>query len=160
MRLKVAAVGRLKAGPEKSIAADYLERIAGLGRKAGIARIECTEFAESRAADAKLRMAEEAASLNAASPEQAFRIVLDERGKPFSSESFASLLQQRLQEGTSDLVFLIGGPDGHAPSMREKANVLMSFGPATWPHRLVRVMLFEQIYRAVTIMVGHPYHRA
>jgi 23S rRNA (pseudouridine1915-N3)-methyltransferase len=58
------------------------------------------------------------------------------------------------------MAFLIGGPDGHSPDLREKSGLMMSFGPMTWPHRLVRVMLFEQLYRAVTIIAGHPYHRA
>ncbi len=92
-------------------------------------------------------------------PPRAFTIVLDEGGKPLSSETFARLLRHHIDAGTQDLAVLIGGPDGHAPATRDKAGLLLSFGPMTWPHRLVRVMLCEQIYRAVTIMVNHPYHR-
>lgn len=77
-----------------------------------------------------------------------------------SSEGFAQLLQHHLDKGTTDLAFLIGGPDGHSAATRKCAGQLISLGEMTWPHRLVRVMLFEQIYRAVTIMVNHPYHRS
>lgn len=160
LRLSVLAVGRLKTGPEKSLAEDYLTRAEGLGKKAGISRILVTEFSESQASSPAARMAEEAKLLAGVIPPKAFNVVLDERGKAMASEAFAALIQRHLDGGTPDVSFIIGGPDGHAPSTREHAGLLMSFGPMTWPHRLVRVMLFEQLYRAVTIMVGHPYHRA
>ena len=152
-------MGRLKAGPEKLLAADYLTRAEGLGRKAGITHIAVHEFAESQAGSAAARMADEARTLAAAIPPKSFTIVLDERGKALASETFADLLRRHMDSGTADVSFLIGGPDGHAPETRQAAGFLLSFGPMTWPHRLVRVMLFEQIYRAVTIMVNHPYHR-
>jgi 23S rRNA (pseudouridine1915-N3)-methyltransferase len=85
--------------------------------------------------------------------------VLDERGKALSSAQFADFLKGHAERGTGDLAFLIGGPDGHAQSAREQAQLVLSLGTMTWPHRLVRVMLAEQIYRAVTILVNHPYHR-
>ena len=160
MRVSVLAVGRLKAGPEKLLAEDYRTRIEGLGRKAGITRVSVRDTAESRAGTVALRMAEEALFLTNALAPQAITIVLDERGKALASASFADLLRRHIDGGTADLAFLIGGPDGHAPSIRDKAGFLLSLGPMTWPHRLVRVMLLEQIYRAVTIMVNHPYHRA
>lgn len=153
-------MGRLKTGPEKLLAGDYFTRAEGLGRKIGIGRITVQEFAESQAASSAARMADEARLLAGAMPAKAFTIVLDERGKAMSSEDFANLLQRHLDGGTGDLAFLIGGPDGHAAETRNEAGLLLSFGPMTWPHRLVRVMLFEQIYRAITIMAGHPYHRA
>ncbi|MFN4141149.1 23S rRNA (pseudouridine(1915)-N(3))-methyltransferase RlmH [Aestuariivirga sp.] len=159
MRLSVIAAGRLKPGPEKLLAEDYLTRASGLGRKAGIARIAVTEFPESQASSPAARMAEEARLIAGALPPRAFGVVLDERGKALASEAFAELLRRHLETGTADMAFLIGGPDGHAPETREQAGLLLSFGPMTWPHRLVRVMLFEQIYRAVTILTGHPYHR-
>ena len=159
MRLSILAVGRLKAGPEKLLAEDYLSRAEGLGRKAGISRIAVHEFAESQAQTASARMAEEARMLAGALPPKAFTIVLDERGKAMASPDFAALLRRHMDQGDGDIAFLIGGPDGHAPETRERAAALLSLGPMTWPHRLLRVMLFEQIYRAVTIMVNHPYHR-
>ena len=104
-------------------------------------------------------MAEEARLIATALPPKAYSIVLDERGKPLASAPFAQLLQRHLDSGTPELAFVIGGPDGHAPETRGRAGLLLSLGAMTWPHRLARVMLFEQIYRAVTIMVNHPYHR-
>lgn len=159
MKLSVIAVGRLKAGPEKALADDYRTRAEGLGRKAGISRLSVVEFAESQAATAASRIADEAKLIAGAVPPKAFSIVLDERGKTMSSETLASLIRRRIDGGTQDLAFIIGGPDGLAQATRESAGLLLSFGAMTWPHRLVRVMLFEQIYRTVTIMVNHPYHR-
>ncbi len=160
MRVSVIAVGRLKPGPERTIAQDYHTRAEGLGRKIGISCIGVTEFAESQASSPAARMAEEGKLVSAALPPKGFTVVLDERGKALASEAFADLLRRHLDGGTPDMTFLIGGPDGHATGIREQAGLLMSFGPMTWPHRLVRVMLFEQLYRALTIIAGHPYHRA
>ena len=160
MRASIIAVGRLKPGPEKTIAGDYLTRAEGLGRTCGISRIGITEFAESQASSPAARMADEARLVSAALPPRGFSVVLDERGKALASADFADLLRRHLDGGTPELSFLIGGPDGHAPAIRETAGLLMSFGPMTWPHRLVRVMLLEQLYRALTIIAGHPYHRA
>lgn len=154
------AVGRLKPGPEKTIAGAYLTRAEGLGRPCGITRIGVTEFSESQASSPAARMAEEARQVAAALPAKGFSIVLDERGKAMASEAFAGLLRRHRDAGTPDMAFLIGGPDGHAQAIRDGAGLVMSFGPMTWPHRLVRVMLFEQLYRAVSILAGHPYHRA
>ena len=159
MRISVLAVGRLKVGPEKTLAEDYLTRLKGAGPKAGVSRIAVADFAESRGQTADQRQSEEARVLWEAVPPKAFTIALDERGKPMASEAFAHLLRRHIDAGTPELAFLIGGPDGHAPETRKRAGLLLSFGPMTWPHRLVRMMLIEQIYRAVTIMVNHPYHR-
>ncbi len=156
----MVAVGRLKPGPEKIMAGDYLTRAEGFGRKCGVTRIGITEFSESQASSPASRMAEEGKLVAAALPARVFSIVLDERGKALASEAFADLLRRHLDGGTQDMAFLIGGPDGHAPGIREGAGLLLGFGPMTWPHRLVRVMLLEQIYRALTIIAGHPYHRA
>jgi 23S rRNA (pseudouridine1915-N3)-methyltransferase len=160
MKLHILAIGRLKAGPELALFDDYLKRARGLGRSCGVADISSRDFAEAKLPDAKGRMAAEAALLAAETPDPCFRVVLDERGKALSSDDFAHLLRRHLDQGTASLAFLIGGPDGHAPQTRQKAGLLLSFGPMTWPHRLARVMLAEQIYRAVTILVKHPYHRA
>ena len=160
MRLQVLAIGRLKAGPEKTLSLDYQTRLEALGRKAGIGRMTVTEFAESQAQTATQRQAEEAKLLSAALAPKAFTLVLDERGKACSSEAFSHLLQRHLDQGTQDLAFLIGGPDGHGAETRKHAGQIISLGEMTWPHRLVRIMLLEQIYRAVTIMVNHPNHRS
>ena len=160
MRLQVVGIGKLKTGPEKTLAAEYQTRLEGLGRKAGIAKLAVTDFAESQAQTANQRQAEEAKLLAGALAPKAFTLVLDERGKSMTSEGFSKLLQRHLDQGTRDLAFLIGGPDGHSAETRKNAGQLLSLGEMTWPHRLARVMLLEQIYRAVTIMVNHPYHRA
>lgn len=160
MRLQVLAIGRLKAGPEKILSLDYQTRLEALGRKAGIARMTITDFAESQVQTAAQRQAEEAKLLSAALTPKAFTLVLDERGKNCSSEAFSNLLQRHLDQGTQDLAFLIGGPDGHGAETLKNAGQIISLGEMTWPHRLVRIMLQEQIYRAVTIMVNHPYHRS
>ncbi|MBC8038294.1 MAG: 23S rRNA (pseudouridine(1915)-N(3))-methyltransferase RlmH [Rhizobiales bacterium] len=159
MKLSVLAVGRLKAGPERLLAEDYKSRIEEIGPKAGIMRFSVADTAESRGQTAAARVKEELQFFTSALPPRAFTIVLDERGKPLASLAFADLLRRHINGGTAELAFLIGGPDGHAPPTREMSGLLLSLGPMTWPHRLARVMLFEQIYRAVTIMVNHPYHR-
>jgi 23S rRNA (pseudouridine1915-N3)-methyltransferase len=160
MRLHILAVGRLKAGPELALFDDYVKRARGLGRSCGLTAIEARDFPESKLPDASSRLAAEAALLAGATPAPAFRIVLDERGKALGSDDFAVMFRRQLDQGTGSLAFLIGGPDGHAPETRREAGLLLSFGPMTWPHRLARVMLAEQIYRTVTILVKHPYHRA
>ena len=160
MKLAIAAIGLLKTGPEKQLAADYDTRIQGLGRTAGLQGLVVKDWAESRAASFDLRKSEEAKLLWSAVPSDSLAILLDERGKAHSSADFAKLLTHSAEQGAKQLTFLIGGPDGHAAESHNKASKIISFGPMTWPHRLVRVMLLEQIYRAVTIMVNHPYHRA
>jgi 23S rRNA (pseudouridine1915-N3)-methyltransferase len=160
LKLSILAVGRLKAGPEKMLAAEYLTRIEGLGRKAGITRVIVSETIESQKSTALARKEEEANYFATLLPQRATTIVLDERGKSLASESFAHLLQKTIDNGSTDLVFLIGGPDGHAEKTKATADHLLSLGAMTWPHRLVRVMLLEQIYRALAILAGHPYHRS
>ena len=160
MKIAVAAIGLLKSGPEKEMAADYEQRIPVLGRNAGVTGFVVQDWPESKAGTADLRKAEEAKRLWSAVPADGLAIVLDERGKALSSPDFAAVLQQQANLGTKHLSFLIGGPDGHAVETRAKAFKTLSFGPMTFPHRLLRVMLLEQIYRAVTIIVNHPYHRA
>lgn len=160
VKLVVAAIGLLKAGPERELAADYEKRILGLGRQAGVTGLAVQEWAESRHASADQRKRDEARQLWSAVPAEARALVLDERGTALSTEAFTALLRAEAENGTRQLAFLIGGPDGHDPDTRGKALKTLSFGPMTWPHRLVRVMLLEQIYRAVTLLVNHPYHRA
>jgi 23S rRNA (pseudouridine1915-N3)-methyltransferase len=159
MKIGIAAIGLLKTGPEKQMAADYEQRILGLGRNAGLTGFAVKDWTESRAAAMELRRDEEARKLWSAVPEGGLAIVLDERGKALSSADFANFFALQAQTGTRHVSFLIGGPDGHAPETRARAFQTLSFGPMTFPHRLLRVMLLEQIYRAVTILVKHPYHR-
>jgi 23S rRNA (pseudouridine1915-N3)-methyltransferase len=160
MRLQVLGIGKFKAGPEKTLAQDYQTRLEGLGRKTGITKLTVSDFAESQAQTAAQRQTEEAKLLAGVLAPKAFTLVLDERGNTFTSEGFSQLLQRHLDQGTQDLAFLIGGPDGHSADTRKTAGQIISLSEMTWPHRLVRIMLLEQIYRAVTIMVNHPYHRS
>lgn len=92
-------------------------------------------------------------------PPRAVRVVLDERGAALPSEALAEKLRAWRDDGVREVQFLIGASDGHAAGTRADADLLLSFGPATFPHLLVRAMLAEQLYRAVTILAGHPYHR-
>lgn len=159
MKIGVAAIGLLKSGPEKEMAAEYEQRIQASGRQVGITGFQVQDWAESRAATADLRKAEEAKKLWSALPDDGVAVVLDERGKALTSAEFARLIEQQAQSGCRSFHFLIGGPDGHAAETRTRAFKTLSFGPMTFPHRLLRVMLLEQIYRSVTIIVNHPYHR-
>jgi 23S rRNA (pseudouridine1915-N3)-methyltransferase len=159
MRLVVIAVGRLKQGPERELAERYRERFDDIGRKLGFRGLEIHEIPESRARDAATRIAEEAAAITALIPEKCVLVALDERGKSIDSAAFAQHLGRFRDEGVANTIFTIGGADGLSPE-RGKARLTIAFGAATWPHQMVRVMLLEQIYRAATILAGHPYHRA
>ena len=159
MRVVVAAVGRLKQGPERELAERYRKRAVEAGRSAGLSAVDVIEIKESRAGDTARRMVEESIAIANLIPERAVTAILDARGESISSAAFAGRLQDWRQQNKPAVVFIIGAADGLAPSLREKANFAMAFGTATWPHQLVRVMLLEQLYRAVTILSGHPYHR-
>ena len=160
MRLVVAAVGRLKRGPERDLAERYGERAAKAGRAIGIRAVTISEIDESRARRTADRVAEEAAGLKAVIPPQAAIVALDERGETLTSEVFAQRIGRWRDQGRPALVFLIGGPDGLSPELLAKADVRLAFGRMTWPHQLVRIMILEQLYRAIAIISGHPYHRA
>lgn len=159
MRISIHAVGRMKAGPERELAGRYLGRFAKAAKPLGLDFSGVTETAESRALEAALRMREEADRLRAALGPQTL-VLLDERGRNLSSRSFADLIAARRDAGDKGMTLAIGGADGHDPVLREEAAALVSFGAATWPHQLLRIMLAEQLYRAATILAGHPYHRA
>ena len=160
MRIIVAAVGRLKQGPETELSGRYRKRAAQTGRQLGLRDVEVIEIRESRAGDAGKRMLEESIALANVIPQDAVVVVLDSRGESLDSHTLAAQLSNWRENGRTATVFLIGGADGLAVNIGEKASLRLSFGKATWPHQLVRVMLLEQIYRATTILTGHPYHRA
>lgn len=159
MRVGVFCVGRMKAGPERQLADRYFERFGKSGPSLGLEFSGVDEVAESRADSAELRRREEADRLGQRLVDSTALIALDERGKSLPSEKFAKTLAEIRDGGSRNLVLAIGGPDGHDESVRQTANLLISFGSQTWPHQLVRVMLAEQLYRAATILAGHPYHR-
>jgi 23S rRNA (pseudouridine1915-N3)-methyltransferase len=160
MRIIVAAVGRLKKGPETELSERYRKRAAQTGRQLGLRDIDIIEIRESRADDPAKRMLEESIALANVTPKEAAVVLLDPRGQNVDSAGLASHIAAWRANGRPTIVFLIGGADGLAATVCEKADLRLSFGTATWPHQLVRVMLLEQLYRATTILTGHPYHRA
>jgi 23S rRNA (pseudouridine1915-N3)-methyltransferase len=160
MRLIVISIGRLKQGPERELAERYRDRFDDIGRKLGFRGLEIHEIPESRARDAATRINEEAAAISALVPDKSVIVALDERGSSVDSATFARHLARWRDESVANNVFIIGGADGLSPDLRRKAKLNIAFGSATWPHQMVRVMLLEQIYRAATILAGHPYHRA
>jgi 23S rRNA (pseudouridine1915-N3)-methyltransferase len=161
MRLIIVAIGRLKQGPERDLIERYRKRLDDAGRKLGFRGLEIVEIAESRARDASVRMAEEAAAISAAIPEKSVVVLLDERGENIGSVDIADRLGRWRDRSIASTIFVIGGADGLSPDLRSNKECLrIAFGAATWPHQLVRIMLLEQLYRAATILAGHPYHRA
>jgi 23S rRNA (pseudouridine1915-N3)-methyltransferase len=151
MRVIIAAVGKSRSGPERDLYDEYVKRLPW--------RVDLKEVEVKSERDAAKRMAREAEALLKAVPDGAAIVALDERGKAEASVAFAARLG-RWRDGGRTVAFLIGGADGHGDAVRKRAEHLMAFGPATWPHMLVRAMLAEQLFRAQSILTGHPYHRA
>jgi 23S rRNA (pseudouridine1915-N3)-methyltransferase len=160
MRLLIAAVGKLKDDEERGIVARYVKRCDATGKTLGLGPLTIIELSESRAATTPERKADEAQRLMKTADGAMFKIALDGGGKAFTSEAFAALLGKAADSSIKTCAFLIGGPDGHGPAILKDANVVLSLGSMTLPHGLARVVLAEQIYRAATILAGHPYHRA
>lgn len=158
MRVCVAAIGRMKQGPERDLVGRYLERARASGKALGLTQFDVLEFPESRISSSDGRKDDEARVLRAALPDGAV-VALDERGKSISSQAFAELMARWRDEGRPAVSFVIGGADGLEPGFVRGATLSLSFSPLTWPHQLVRIMLAEQLYRATTILSGHPYHR-
>jgi len=159
MRILVAAIGRLKAGPDRELVERYRTRANKVGRTLGLHGPDVIEVRESRARDAARRATEEAIALASAIPDHAIKIALDSRGQNASSDAFAGRIRGWREGGRQIVCFLIGGADGLAAGLLDDADTILAFGSATWPHQLVRIMLMEQFYRAMTILSGHPYHR-
>ncbi|MEK9795823.1 MAG: 23S rRNA (pseudouridine(1915)-N(3))-methyltransferase RlmH [Alphaproteobacteria bacterium] len=153
MRILVAAVGRTRAGPEAALFEHFRHRVR-------IWPLDLREVELKRNLPAGHVSDAEAELLLEAVPEGAQVITLDEGGTHLSSEEFSDLLGNLQDDGCRDLVFLIGGADGHGAAVRARADRTLAFGRNTWPHMLVRGLLAEQIYRAQQILSGHPYHRA
>lgn len=159
MRLVIAAVGRLKDEGEGALLARYARRIAS-GRAIGLGPLAVEDVNEGRAADVEARRTDEASRLLKVAGSSEALLALDERGRALSSVEFANLLARLRDDGVQSAAFLLGGPDGHADSLRKACRHTLSLGPMTLPHGLARVVLVEQIYRAITILSGHPYHRS
>lgn len=152
MRITVLAVGRLRRGPVAALCEEYTGRLSW--------PLEIREVEARKRLEGPALKAHEAALLTDRIPANAILIALDERGRAIDSATLAKTLGGWRDEGRQDVCFIVGGADGLDPALRQRADLVLAFGPQTWPHQLVRVMLLEQIYRAERILAGHPYHRA
>ena len=148
LAIDILAGGRAKSAPEMALATSYLDRARDAGRALGFGSFALKEFDE--------RKPEKIIEVCRAAP---LVVALDERGKSLSSEAFAKQLARWRDAGETGATFLIGGSEGLPAPVKQRARIALSFGAQTWPHLLVRAMLAEQLYRAVTILAGHPYHR-
>jgi len=158
VKIAIVAIGRLKKGPEREIADRLIARAEAAGRANSLS-FTVREFPESRAGDEKTRRNQEAEALISAIPEKAVLVALDEHGETLDSRGFAGRLEKWRDSGVPAVCFAIGGADGHGDAIRKRSNLQIAFGSMTWPHQLARLMLAEQLYRAITILSGHPYHR-
>ena len=156
MRIVICAVGRARTGPLRDLYEDYAGRVDGLR----FGRTELREVEERRTLPPLELKAREADLLSQSIPKGATVVALDARGQSLSSEAFAARLGKWRDAGVADLAFAVGGADGLDKAIIDKAAFVLSLGAMTWPHLLARAMLAEQIYRAATILQGHPYHRA
>ncbi len=158
MKLGLIVIGRLKSGPEHMLCHDYLDRSQKLGRQLGFSAITLTEL-EARVPMNLDPKPIEAQKISEQIDTLSHVIICDENGQNLSSRFFSQQLADLRDRGTKRLDFVIGGANGLDESIKLRAQSAMSFGVQTWPHAFVRVMLLEQIYRAMTMMSGHPYHR-
>ena len=159
MKLVILAVGRMKAGPERELFDRFAERTRKSGKSLHLDGPELLEITESRSRDPKARKEDEARQLLQVGGKSARIVLLDERGRDLDSTGFAKLIANERDEGTGRLCFALGGPDGHGDLLKDAATTAIRFGTMTWPHQIARIMLAEQLYRATTILDGHPYHR-
>lgn len=159
MKLTLICVGRLKEEAERQIVARYLERFQVMGAPLGFGPLSVIELLEARDSAATKRKTTEAAEIRKKIGNGAYIIALDERGRTLNSPEFAQKLATARDDGARTVEFVIGGPDGLDPDFTREAQLMLSLGRLTLPHGLARVVLVEQIYRAATILAGHPYHR-
>lgn len=155
MRITISAVGRARAGPEQDLYQEYARRLPW---QVTLNEVEDKRASKSKGADSGRRR-READLLLAATPKGATVVVLDETGAALSSRKLAAKIAAWRDQGVADIAFLIGGADGHGKAVRDRADFTLSLGAMTWPHLLARAMLAEQLYRASSILSGHPYHR-
>jgi len=159
MKIDILAIGKMKKGPEAQLLDTYLDRTAKAGRNLGITSVNLHTPVESKKPETDARKSDEAQQLLSYLPPNAKLIAFDEHGDDLNSRQFSKLLQDALDDGAPSLAFAIGGPDGHGLELLNRSNRTIRLGRLTWPHQLVRILAAEQIYRATTILNGHPYHR-
>ena len=150
MKIHIAAVGRLKDDVIVSLYQSYLKRINW--------SVSLSEVDVKKSLPEKQRKVQEGQLLLSAVPKGYYKIVLDETGREYSSHKFAKIIESR-HDDAQNIAFFIGGAYGHAHELRQQADLVLSFGLMTWPHKFVRVMLAEQLYRSYSILTGHPYHK-
>ena len=158
MKLKVISIGQLKNNPILEIQRDYESRILNLSKSVGIKKLEIKELPISKKSSIKERQKEEAKIIFQYIKQDNFNIFLDGKGENINSVEVSQIISKSSFDG-KNLVFFIGGPDGFDEKIIKVANKIISFGRVTWPHKLIRIMLLEQLYRGVTILNNHPYHR-
>lgn len=160
MRLHIAAIGAKPGVSESALIADYCKRANAIGRNIGLSGPDINAFDSPKSLTGAKRRAREGAMLLGAAPANAKVIALDENGKNTATEELAALVERWRDDGVPAATFMIGGADGHDAPVLDRADLKLSFGALTWPHMLVRVMVTEQLYRVMTILSGHPYHRS
>ena len=158
MRVRLIAVGRLKRGPEWDLTERYRIRAVQLIRSIGIAALDTVELPEGRSQRMQDRQSDEADRIREAAAPFGL-VVFDELANSATSEDFAGRLRGWRDTGRSGIALAIGGPDGLSDELKAEAEWAVSFGRMTLPHQVVRILAQEQIYRAFTIIAGHPYHR-
>ena len=158
MKLKVISIGQLKNNPILEIQKDYESRILNLSKSVGIKKLEIKELPISKKSSIKERQKEEAKIIFQYIKQDNFNIFLDGKGENINSVEVSQIISKSSFDG-KNLVFFIGGPDGFDEKIIKVANKTVSFGRVTWPHKLIRIMLLEQLYRGITILNNHPYHR-
>lgn len=159
MKVGLFAIGRLKSGPDSSLCARYAKLFESTGRQCHVGPLEIVELNESKASTRALRCKQESDFLRKKHKSDAATILLDETGVRLKSVDFSQKLFAFRDQGYNKLQFFIGGPDGFDPDFKREADLLISLSSMTLPHGLARLILLEQLYRAVTIYTGHPYHR-
>ena len=158
MKLKVISIGQLKNNPILEIQRDYESRILSLSKSVGIKNLEIKELPISKKSSIKERQKEEAKIISQHIKQDNLNVFLDGKGENINSVDISQIISKSSFDG-KDLVFFIGGPDGFDEKIIKVANKIVSFGRVTWPHKLIRIMLLEQLYRGITILNNHPYHR-
>ena len=158
MKLKVISIGQLKNNPILEIQRDYESRILNLSKSVGIKNLEIKELPVSKKSSIKERQKEEAKIISQHIKQDNLNVFLDGKGENINSVDISQIISKSSFDG-KDLVFFIGGPDGFDEKIIKVANKIISFGRVTWPHKLIRIMLLEQLYRGITILNNHPYHR-
>ena len=158
MKLKVISIGQLKNNPILEIQRDYESRILSLSKSVGIKNLEIKELPISKKSSIKERQKEEAKIISQHIKQNNLNLFLDGKGENINSVDISQIISKSSFDG-KDLVFFIGGPDGFDEKIIKVANKIVSFGRVTWPHKLIRIMLLEQLYRGITILNNHPYHR-